>query len=379
MVMANILVAVAQIICAVAALGCSYRRDQMCSHAVGFNCTCSGCQGLYCSLGSACSVHCACSACAMLCPGSHGSSFASVGGGGGGGGSGGSTTFVRCICGWQYSGPAVPYQCQICGRPLGYAGSVYAAGGSGGGRGSSSGGGGGSGAYSFGAYSPGMIPPSVPVHRRPGPSAGIDGFAGLREAEFDLALGCVRGLRKWTVQGFDAALNPAGLTADWEPGLLTGSTGYQWAPGLRTASCNYSRFHWPPVDIDPASGFTCGCGFWAYFEHSPVSWMQPGGRLTVEGIIAGTGRTIFGELGFRCEQARIVALAVPKISPVTGEYFMSNGRIGQRVPSPVARQRADAWMGVIQDRLQLVYPDVQVFTGRATMLAAVPLGEIPPG
>lgn len=72
----------------------------------------------------------------------------------------------------------------------------------------------------------------------------------------------------------------------------------------------------------------CSCGFWAYWDGLPVSDFDcslPALRfskslgyaltLPVGGVIEGSGHTIIGEKGFRCEYAKITDLAVGLAGP----------------------------------------------------------------
>jgi hypothetical protein len=109
---------------------------------------------------------------------------------------------------------------------------------------------------------------------------GLDGFDG---AEPDFAVGSVKGARYWNLD--IGALDLTGMHGGWHR-------------GENTAAC--IRGHAAP-DLD------CSCGFWAY-------WASPnphGFAIPVLGVIEGYGRTLIGELGFRCSRARILALHLP--------------------------------------------------------------------
>lgn len=197
--------------------------------------------------------------------------------------------------------------------------------------------------------------------------AGMPGFDGM--GSFELAPGRVFGVRGWTLNSAPLYESPA--LSNWQPQLLRGRTGFSWEPGVNEAVCNYDRTHLPPIDFN-ANGEPCGCGFWGYWK-LPPGFRSQHGRLEIEGVIEGTGRTVIGERGFRCQQARIIALA-PSFTidtKVTGQHSRSD--IDQQLIE--ARDRANAWLGHIQVRLGAMYPQAQVFATVNGMLAAFPPGE----
>lgn len=75
---------------------------------------------------------------------------------------------------------------------------------------------------------------------------------------------------------------------------------FDWLPGLNTASCCYG--------CERPGGLLCTCGFYAFHGIIPNSYESP---LRIAAVIAGEGRATVGELGFRVEKARIVALVHP--------------------------------------------------------------------
>src|SRR5690606_24753546 len=134
---------------------------------------------------------------------------------------------------------------------------------------------------------------------RTGPRMNQTDFqAGFsREEGPPLAAGVVRGARTWFPH----------RTYLTDPVTLVGQYGHVWHPGLNFASCRRNAFN-PRVcnGVEPG----CECGFYAY-------WTLDGGTLEwsprehyIVGVIKGYGRTTIGERGFRCEKARIVALAL---------------------------------------------------------------------
>lgn len=139
--------------------------------------------------------------------------------------------------------------------------------------------------------------------------------------DYDFALGSVKGLRSWQID---------------DKGRLRGITHPAvWLPGENASTCRvktrcpsspmsdglfYDRPTLGPrsldknaCKVDGCDGIhhptthtfdpNCECGFWAYDE----AGFKPCGQVT--GVIEGFGRTTIGTKGFRCEKARVVALA----------------------------------------------------------------------
>lgn len=153
------------------------------------------------------------------------------------------------------------------------------------------------------------------------------------------------------------------------------------------------------------------CGFWAYWDMTGLAanrFSVGGQGLPVLGVVAGFGRVLVGERGFRSEKAEIIALApafsvqpeLPLREPYGGRYEEQLGlRGGLASLNPLvpdddlylswtkqqaqvsetekirkrAQQHADAWMAVIQDRLGQLYPGAQVFATAEGLLASVKL------
>lgn len=245
------------------------------------------------------------------------------------------------------------------------------------------------------------LPPQGKARKDRAAHAGIEGFDG--SSDFDFAVGSVRGLRQWklpfdaeldNIMATDARPDPAAL---WPPGtpppLLVGVAGGAWQPGVNHAKCKNFPEHVPPVEYDEARKSECGCGFWAYWGLTDKDWHD---ALPVFGIVEGTGRTLIGSKGFRCEKAQILAL-VPAfvievgIAPVVSPPFPSWRDVS--APQEVqglslqeaadrdqeimhARQRADAWLAVCMDLLGQMYPGAQVFATLKAMIAKFPPGEV---
>jgi hypothetical protein len=243
----------------------------------------------------------------------------------------------------------------------GSSGVTMAAGGSGGGGGS-----GGAGSSSFSMAGSGRVQQIV------SPRASGAGMPGFGEQEFEFAAGVVRGVRNWSMPAPPFHLNPH-AAGNWSPRGLRGAAGHRWTSGVLEAACMHDIRHRPPVEFDPLSGTACGCGIWAYWNmsYAPKAAKTSAETVPVAGIIEGTGRIISGDRGFRCQRAVIVALAPAFI--VRAEH---TGFLSPDADLLEAQARADAWLGVIQVRLEIMYPHVKVFATVPGMLASIRTGEI---
>lgn len=151
-----------------------------------------------------------------------------------------------------------------------------------------------------------------------------------------LAVGSVRGIRTFDVDAL-GRLTAVTRKSVWRPGentatcpLLTQEqyeerhveedeqeTGYEvtyhlsgFSSGWLTAGPRYCRGIAHPM---------CSCGFYAYHDGS----VYPTGQVT--GVIEGYGKTTVGTKGFRCEKARIVALALAPRRKATWFDWLENG------------------------------------------------------
>jgi len=184
----------------------------------------------------------------------------------------------------------------------------------------------------------------------------VEGFAEKgTPADWDMALGTVRGYRCWTMS-LPLVTPQSGLFNryyQYPPGwgnngtfiashlpqldkaYVEGMYGGRWShkhklQGWYTARCSgyagsYSHLvpdrsvaaHRPP---DP----DCGCGYWAYWntwDSTEFRHQRPWVKYTaykgyeviipLSGVIEGSGATIIGEKGFRSERARITDLSMP--------------------------------------------------------------------
>lgn len=145
--------------------------------------------------------------------------------------------------------------------------------------------------------------------------AQTDFQAGFsREEVPPLAAGVVRGVRTWFP-------HRTYLTDPW---ILVGQYGHGWHPGLNFASCRPDHAFFSPRacnGVEPG----CRCGFYAYWtlNHHALGW-SPFEHYIV-GVIEGFGKTTIGERGFRCEKARIVALAPRPQHPMLYRPMVAGG------------------------------------------------------
>lgn len=231
---------------------------------------------------------------------------------------------------------------------------------------------------------------------------GMPGFSGQGSREFDFAAGSVQGYRWWYLDAPALSLSP--LTADehWPVSLLHGQRSRCWEPGENEASCLYHADHEPPVEIDAETGWKCGCGFWGYWAPPEVPHFYAD-ALWFLGVVQGYGRTLIGSEGFRCQQARIVALHLASefqlVVPGDGSWRYQWGQVFSqpgmhqpphgRPPSvrpaePITDERLTAsgdrmraWQAVIEDRLALMYPDARIVAERRALLTLFPPARDP--
>jgi hypothetical protein len=214
---------------------------------------------------------------------------------------------------------------------------------------------------------------------------GLAGFDGA-----DFAEGALHGYRWWTLAAPPLSKYPS--EAQWQPGLLRGIKD-AWQPGLNTARCLAGGGAAHDSSLVPHP--ECGCGFWAYWEIQYHDMNLGSSFLPVAGVVRGSGQVLMGPRGFRAQKAKIVGLYLPFQlgTRVTsqGDYRRTRftGRVinvgTDYVPAPFrsypppteaetaeAADRAEAWMGEIQDRLMMMYPDAEVFATLDLMTAKFP-------
>lgn len=237
----------------------------------------------------------------------------------------------------------------------------------------------------------------------------MDGFDGA-----PLVAGAALGYRWWTLRSPQLALDP-GLTAvDWVPGLLQGVKG-AWEPGVNLAQCQAAYTRTGRHEFRDIPHDACGCGFWAYWEIQPHD-MGRSGTLPVVGVVKATGQVTLGPRGFRAQKAEIIALHLPfriepelppqrlaripdyvqRALPGSSQVVTHRRFTGQvinygtsYVPAPfrdppppeppsekdiqAARDKAEAWMAVIEDRLAVMYPGAEVCATLDLMKAKYPV------
>jgi hypothetical protein len=142
----------------------------------------------------------------------------------------------------------------------------------------------------------------------------------------DFAVGSVRGIRQWTFDGRVGAgpVEPVlyGQYEAWQPGVnIAGClapesaytprplAGYYNGPAYATSTGQLvsvaTGYHYRNTTPDP----TCTCGFYAYWNRTHCH-LRPVEIFPVTGVIEGYGRVLIGDLGFRCQKARILGLHI---------------------------------------------------------------------
>jgi hypothetical protein len=187
-------------------------------------------------------------------------------------------------------------------------------------------------------------------------------FEGL---PFDFAVGEVYGLRMWKMDSYGRL-----RARNWDKAK-------PWRPGENVAECvempeNSWSAMWgqiysssmglsvsttsPPKPPHDTPSEKCGCGFYAYTESHHADTLPYKDRNVVLGVIKGTGRTLMGTKGFRCEKAEIIALRDPT-------------RGGTKT---------DPWRVEQLAKLKEVYPGVPIVESRAALLEFAPLTNMLP-
>lgn len=185
-------------------------------------------------------------------------------------------------------------------------------------------------------------------------------FHGL---PFEFAVGEVYGLRMWHMDQYGRL-----RARNWEGAP-------PWRPGVNVAKCvkrklesvSAGAYRVPTggfefvVDDNPGHDVPsegCSCGFYAYTDnlHAEVKSHARNGEEPVLGIIKGTGKTLIGTQGFRCEKAEIVAFRDPTRGGAKNDEWRK-------------RQLAN---------LRRVYLDVPILDNRAALLEFAPLTDTLP-
>lgn len=173
---------------------------------------------------------------------------------------------------------------------------------------------------------------------------------------FDFAMGEVYGIRVWR-QDERGRLRARQIDGapPWRPGLNTARC---FASGTSSMAAFITTIYGPSApQVQSFLAATedavvpdekCKCGFYAYTSETLESF-EAGGVL---GVIRGSGRTLIGTKGFRCEKAEIVAVLDPT----------KDGRQGW---ADLARWQREA--------LRRVYPDIPVLDTRQALLDFAPI------
>ena len=211
----------------------------------------------------------------------------------------------------------------------------------------------------------------------------MDGFDGAAEARLEdearlegepsgepgLVYGTVTGYRWWILKCPDWGGNP--LAAEWPAEPLHGQVSF-WQPGLNRAQCLPL-----PLHDEPAPFLPCGCGFYGYWDLRYHAFGAGSGYIQVAGVIRASGHVYIGDLGFRAEKARIIALcpAIDQVTPVPRLGFYDEFEFRRsRIPG-TEQSRLDAWAAVVSDRLAQMHPEARVFERVRAMQAVFPPDE----
>jgi hypothetical protein len=139
-------------------------------------------------------------------------------------------------------------------------------------------------------------------------SSGMKGFQEQATPEdWDLAIGQIKGFRKWSI------VTP---NIDEPPSVLKGSYGknfidHEMLPdGRRVGVCHHNGSGHPVDEVPADNG--CGCGWWAYW--APEEAQKHGGdgganAINVTIAVEGTGRVVIGQKGFRSQYVKVVGIA----------------------------------------------------------------------
>jgi hypothetical protein len=117
----------------------------------------------------------------------------------------------------------------------------------------------------------------------------------------------------------------------------------------------------------------CKCGFYGYTRGS-LDWVT---RINVSGIVHAYGRVALGEVGFRAEKAKIVALYTPPVSEIKTQLSNDLG-VNPNLPMQESFRRVQRRSMVPEDlflRIAWRYPQVPMYTDLDQMLADFPVDE----
>lgn len=197
-------------------------------------------------------------------------------------------------------------------------------------------------------------------------------FSGL---DFCTAIGEVYGFRTWKVDTYGRlrALH-VDQSRPWRPGVNEAvchrshyaNGGYVYGQLMRSYSFVFdpssSSVVAEPAKPEPKPeqhaipDEKCQCGFYAYTDLRHEETADYHGEGFITGIVQGTGRTLIGTKGFRCEKAEIVAL----LDPTRG-----------------GKKKAD-WRSRQRFLIERVYPDVPMLPNRSALLEFAPVESTMP-
>ena len=149
------------------------------------------------------------------------------------------------------------------------------------------------------------------------------------EGQPALVAGELRGYRRFRLAG--AELHP------------TVHNVVPWSGQLHEAACLAGGSHIPP-------GADCGCGLYGWYHPSDARADSGFGNVTA--VIAGQGRIVLGDNGFRAQAARVEAVALPRL--------LVAGRTARDVRQALAQH----------------YPQAAVYRSRRRMLREHPPDDL---
>ena len=192
------------------------------------------------------------------------------------------------------------------------------------------------------------------------------------QGERPFAAGVVRGVRTWSAtvryrpfmapaqfwESDPPITKPSFGAVDQKPVVsLVGQAGHEWQPGVNVAECRVEQV----TEQDGSRGGMdpdCTCGFYAYWRYTDDHWPLWSLRgLRIVGVIEGWGRVTIGAKGFRCEKAKVLAVAPRSRGSLDGD-----GRDRETMA-----------------RLAEVFPNVAQFDTVDAMLAEFPPDDPPEG
>jgi len=145
---------------------------------------------------------------------------------------------------------------------------------------------------------------------------------------------------------------------------------YEFGPDINVARCMApydSRVDHETAPWIYDNGVPHGCGFYAYgsVDHPdaqpPMNAYRGGLAVTVQGVVAGSGRRVAGTSGFLSEKLRILALAFP-IECTLREEYETDGH-----------HTYDLFGPRLERMIRTHYPTVAIFDSVTAMVREFPL------